>query len=55
MIKFQQKLWIDVLLWVGAAVIAFWVRVDLPLLDSQRGLVWFVLLFLKSQFSGHSW
>ncbi len=50
MIKFQQKLWIDVLLWVGAAVIAFWVRLDLPLIDSQRGLVWFVLLTAPIKF-----
>ncbi len=42
--RVQQKLGLDILLWICAAVVAFFMRIDLPFLDSKRIIFWFVLL-----------
>ncbi len=42
--RVQQKLGIDILLWVSAAVVAFFMRIDLPFLQSKRIIFWFVVL-----------
>lgn len=42
--RVQQKLGLDILLWVSAAVVAFFMRIDLPFLESKRIIFWFVVL-----------
>jgi FlaA1/EpsC-like NDP-sugar epimerase len=43
MSRVQQKLSLDIFLWIASAVVAFFVRFDLPLLESNRAAFWFVL------------
>ena len=42
--RVQQKLLLDISLWIAAAAIAFFIRIDLPFLESKRILFWFVIL-----------
>jgi FlaA1/EpsC-like NDP-sugar epimerase len=42
--RVQQKLGLDIFLWLGAAVVAFFMRLDLPFLDSKQNLLWFFIL-----------
>jgi FlaA1/EpsC-like NDP-sugar epimerase len=42
--RVQQKFLLDISLWVAAALVAFFVRIDQPFLESKRILFWFVIL-----------
>ncbi len=42
--RVQQKLGLDIFLWVAAAVVAFFMRIDLPFLESKQIIFWFVVL-----------
>jgi FlaA1/EpsC-like NDP-sugar epimerase len=42
--RVQQKLGLDIILWVSAAVIAFFMRIDLPFLDLRLNIFWFVIV-----------
>ena len=42
--RVQQKLLLDISLWIAAALVAFFVRIDQPFLESKRILFWFVIL-----------
>jgi FlaA1/EpsC-like NDP-sugar epimerase len=44
MMVLRQKFFLDVCAWSIAAIVAFFVRIDLPLLEYSQAILWFALV-----------